>query len=114
MRFGGILKTGAGIVFLVGVSAWPAAQAPDMTQLPGANFPHVGGNLANLRHSTLTKINKTNIKRLGAAWMVHVEPGKSGLWMQATPVVVDGVMYLAHGHITARDARTGALKWQYP
>jgi PQQ-dependent dehydrogenase (methanol/ethanol family) len=46
--------------------------------------------------------------------MVKLEEGRSGLWMQATPVVVDGVMYIAAGHITARDARTGELKWQYP
>src|SRR5207237_2173229 len=37
-----------------------------------------------------------------------------GLWMPATHIVVDGIMYMATGHITARDARTGALKWQFP
>ena len=73
----------------------------------------VGGNLANLRYSTLTKIDKSNINQLGGAWMVHVEQ-QQGLWMQATPVVVDGIMYMATGHIAARDARTGALKWQFP
>ena len=45
--------------------------------------------------------------------MVHVENGHGGT-MQATPVVVGGVMYTATGHVAARDARTGALKWQYP
>src|SRR5262249_51191395 len=31
-----------------------------------------------------------------------------------TPVVVDGIMYMSTGHIWARDARTGELKWRYP
>jgi PQQ-dependent dehydrogenase (methanol/ethanol family) len=99
-------------VISLGVLA--SAQTLKGTDPTGADFPLVGGSLSNQRHSSLTKIDKSNVKQLGAAWMVHVEPGKSGLWMQATPVVVDGIMYLAHGHITARDARTGELKWQYP
>ena len=98
----------------VALSALVWGQSADWTQPPGANFPVVGGNLSNDRYSTLTQITKGNLSRLGAAWMVHVEPGHSGLWMQATPVVVDGVMYMATGHITARDARTGQLKWQFP
>jgi hypothetical protein len=32
----------------------------------------------------LTQIDKSTIKQLGAAWMVHIEPGKTNLWMQAT------------------------------
>lgn len=113
MRFRTICQLAARVVFVLGMSVWISAQAPDLRQLPGANFPVVGGNLANQRYSTLTKIDKANINRLGGAWMVHVEEGR-GLWMQATPVVVDGIMYMATGHIAARDARTGALKWQYP
>jgi quinohemoprotein ethanol dehydrogenase len=114
MRLRTVLKSTTPVLSLLCVSAWLSAQAPALTSLPGVNFPVVGGNLANLRYSTLTKINKSTIGQLGAAWMVHVEPGHSGLWMQATPVVVDGVMYMATGHITARDARTGQVKWQFP
>jgi glucose dehydrogenase len=91
MRFGRALNATARVLPLLGLSAWLSAQAPDFRALPGVNFPHVGGNVANLRYSTLTKIDKSNISRLGGAWMVHVEQSQ-GLWMQATPVVVDGVM----------------------
>ena len=45
--------------------------------------------------------------------MVHPE-GTVGQWMQGTPVVVGGTMYMSTGHIWARDARTGVLKWRYP
>ena len=99
----------AGLCLAVGLSAQSGWQAPT-----GRDFPLAGGNVANTRYSSLTKIDKSNIKQLGAAWMTHIEPGKPNLWMQATPAVVDGVMYMAQGHITARDAKTGAVKWQYP
>ncbi len=104
----------AGLACGLALAALVSGQTTDWTNPPGRDFPLVGGNLFNQRYSTLTQITRSNISRLGGAWMVHVEPDKSGLWMQATPVVVDGVMYMAAGHITARDARTGALKWQYP
>ena len=95
------------------VTAFLSGRLADWKAAPGADFPLVGGDYANTRYSTLTRINKSNIGRLGGAWMVHVEGGRGGL-MQATPVVVGGTMYLSTGHISARDARTGALKWEYP
>jgi PQQ-dependent dehydrogenase (methanol/ethanol family) len=100
-------------VFAAALSA-SGPRPPDWTALPGKDFPLVGGNYANLRHSTLTKINTTNIARLGGAWMVRAEGGQIGSWMQSTPVIVDGVMYITTGHIQARDARTGTLLWQFP
>jgi alcohol dehydrogenase (cytochrome c) len=107
------VKTATGLIGIA-LAGVLSAQAADWKAHPGANFPLVGGNWWNQRYSTLTKINKSTISQLGGAWMVHVEPGKSGIWMQATPVVVDGVMYITTGHISARDARTGELKWQFP
>jgi glucose dehydrogenase len=92
----------------------PPQQQRDWTALPGKDFPLVGGNYANLRHSTLTQINTSNIGQLGGAWMVRAENGRTGSWMQSTPVVVDGIMYVTTGHIQARDARSGALIWQFP
>jgi glucose dehydrogenase len=98
-------------VGLVCLTAALFAQSPVVRTY--VDFPHVGGNLANQRYSTLTQISKSNVDRLGAAWMVHPE-GTVGQWMQGTPVVVNGTMYMSTGHIWARDARTGVLKWKYP
>ena len=41
----------------------------------GRDFPVVGGDLANQRYSTLTRIDRSNIAKLGGAWMVHLEGG---------------------------------------
>ncbi len=81
----------------------------------GKSFPTVGGNLANHRYSSLTGINKKNIARLGAAWTVRLEDGKVPPTMQATPVVVDGMMFVASGagNIFALDAATGVVKWKH-
>jgi PQQ-dependent dehydrogenase (methanol/ethanol family) len=79
------------------------------------NFPAVGGNLANQRYSALTRITKANVSRLGGAWSMHLEDGKSPGTMQATPVVVDGIMFIASGggSISALDAATGSRKWKH-
>jgi alcohol dehydrogenase (cytochrome c) len=90
-----------------------AGRAANWNTPPAADFPLVGGNYANWRYSSLKQITPSNVSRLGGAWTVHVENGRAGN-LQATPVVVDGTMYMATGHLSARDARTGELKWQYP
>jgi hypothetical protein len=66
--------------------------APDWVQPPSRNFPVVGGNLGNLRHSTLRQIDRSTVSRVGGAWMVHLEEGSTIGNMQATPVVVDEMM----------------------
>jgi PQQ-dependent dehydrogenase (methanol/ethanol family) len=89
-------------------------QRDDAVAAPGKDFPVPGGNLANQRYSTLKGITPANISRLGGAWMVHVMDGTPGN-MQATPVVVDGVMYVAveaGGGVIALDAATGTVKWR--
>jgi PQQ-dependent dehydrogenase (methanol/ethanol family) len=82
---------------------------------PSANFPTVGGDIANQRHSRLTAITRANVKRLGGAWMRQIENGKPPSTMQATPVVVDGVMYIVSGtgSVFALDAATGDPVWKY-
>jgi quinohemoprotein ethanol dehydrogenase len=92
------------------------AAAGTGAQIPaGRNFETVGGNLANHRYSSLNRINKSTLSRLAGAWSIHLEDGKSPGTMQATPVVVDGTMFLASGagNIFAIDAASGAIKWKH-
>jgi len=69
----------------------------------------------NQRYSTLTGLTPANISKLGGAWTFHVADGLANANLEATPVVVDGVMYLpgSAGTILALDAATGELKWKY-
>jgi len=65
------------------------------------------------RHfSNLTQINQANVATLQARWAAQL-PGASPL--QATPIVVDGVMYVAGspGEVQALDAATGLQIWKF-
>lgn len=80
----------------------------------GANqdWPSFGRDYANQRFSANQQINRDNVKDLGLAWQF-----KSGVKaaFQATPIVVDGVMYvsLPFNHVLALDAKTGKELWRY-
>ena len=62
-------------------------------------------------HSPLAQINRDNVPELRLAWVWAMEDGTN----QPTPLVYDGVMYLANpgNVIQALDARTGTLLWEY-
>jgi len=90
-----------------------SGRAHEWQAAPAKDFPLVGGNFANQRYSTLTRINASNVGRLGGAWTVHLEGGRGGT-MQGTPVVVGGTMFISTGHVSAIDAKTGEIKWRYP
>ena len=70
------------------------------------------GNYANHRHSPLTQITPANVNRLVAQWQFQTDTlGK----FEATPLVVDGVIYVTGPLDTAWaiDARTGRQIWRY-
>src|SRR6185503_1690034 len=107
-------RSGRRLVPLILVCATLAAAGNDPQAPSGRDFATVGGNLANHRYSSLTKINKSNLSQLGGAWSIHLEDGKTPGTMQATPVVVDGVMFIASGsgNIFAIDGAAGGIKWK--
>jgi alcohol dehydrogenase (cytochrome c) len=72
------------------------------------------------RYSPLDQINKENVRRLAPAWVfqagsVGLHSGKSTYSFEASPLVVDGVMFVSgwDGWVWALDARNGDLLWQY-
>lgn len=72
----------------------------------------VGRTYAEDRFSPLAQINTSNIKRLGLAWFFATGTRRG---LEATPVVVDGVMYATGtwSRVYALDAATGKLIWSY-
>lgn len=72
------------------------------------------------RYSELDQINTENVHRLAPAWVYQfgsqgLHAGTSTYAFEAAPIVVDGVMFLAgwDGWVSALDAKTGQLLWQY-
>jgi alcohol dehydrogenase (cytochrome c) len=77
----------------------------------GENWPSYNGDYSGRRFSSLRQINRNNVGQLRAAWVFH--PGNSQR-LEATPVVVRGVMYLTSANdVFALDARTGRTLWHY-
>ncbi len=93
----------------------PAADLSDCCTAGDKDFPKVGGNLGNQNYSSLRKIDKSAIGRLGGAWVNQIEGGMTTGNNQSTTVVVDGVIYLesAHGNVIAVDGKTGLTKWKW-
>lgn len=71
-----------------------------------------GRTYAEQRHSPLTAVSEENIEALGLAWYLDL-PEQRG--QEATPIVVDGVMYTtsAWSHVIALDAATGRQLWHF-
>jgi glucose dehydrogenase/plastocyanin len=100
-----------------GFPGFPNPPRPPNCCVPAEkNFPMVNANYGNTMFSDLIGINRFNAGKLGGAWMLHVDGGVvSGASQQATPVEVDGVIYVesASQSVVAVDARTGLTKWTY-
>lgn len=83
----------------------------ELTKPPAANWPTYSGDLSAQRFSGLKQITSRNVGRLVPQWVFHVPESKRLL---ATPLVVDGVMYVTHSNeVYALDGRTGRKLWQY-
>ena len=75
------------------------------------NWTTYNGDVGGNRYTTLTQINKSNVKRVAPLWMFTL-PNVSGL--QVTPLVVDGLMYVTAGNeCYALDAGSGRQIWHY-
>ena len=76
------------------------------------DWPTIGLDYAETRFSKLDKINTDNVKQLGLVWSYPLESSRG---VEATPVVVDGIMYqtASWSVVHAIDARTGKQLWTY-
>ncbi len=94
------------------VTAAPSVSAEDLLAAPpGANWTSYNGDYTGRRYSGLHEINAGNVSRLRASWVFH--PGNSQR-LEATPVVVSGVMYLTSANDAfALDAQTGRALWHF-
>jgi alcohol dehydrogenase (cytochrome c) len=78
---------------------------------PKLDWPRYDGSYSSNRHSSLDQINAGNVQRLALQWMF---PATGAPRLEATPVVIDGVMYVtAVNAVYALDARSGRQLWAY-
>ncbi len=64
-------------------------------------------------YSALDQVNRDNVQKLAPAWVFQTGDYENGL--QATPIVVDGVLYLSTSNAWAfaLDGATGKPLWEY-
>ena len=76
------------------------------------NWLTYSGTYMSQRYSLLTQITPTNARDLELKWVFQAR------WLdyyQATPLVVDGIMYTTQGNdVVALDASTGKIFWIFP
>lgn len=83
----------------------------DADKEPGNWMSH-GRTYDEQRYSPLNTINDRNVNQLGLAWSYKLDLDRG---VEATPIVVDGVMYTTgpFSVVYALDARNGKLLWKY-
>src|SRR5437763_15915498 len=76
------------------------------------NWFSYSGNLLGQRHSPLTQITPDNVKNLELQWIFQARSLEK---FEATPLVVDGVLYTVQppNDAVAMDAVTGRVYWTY-
>ncbi len=111
------------IAAVIGLSACTAAAVSqpetatplalqDMPLGAGEDWDNPGGDWGESHFSRLESINPGNVSRMGLAWEYDLGSARV---QEATPVVIDGVMYTSGnlGRVYALDAATGRELWTF-
>jgi quinohemoprotein ethanol dehydrogenase len=95
----------------------PASAPVDATRIAAADrepgqWLTTGRDRGGSYYSPLTKINQDTVKNLGFAWEYRLGSRRG---LEATPLVIDGVMYAVGNWsiVYALDAATGKQLWRY-
>src|SRR5438093_5761217 len=100
----------------------PQASLPEITVqdlLGGFTNPSrwlmYSGDYTGRRHSPLTGITPEKVGRLAVQWTFQAESMPAGRGFEATPLMVDGILYITGNSnmAWAVDARTGRQIWRY-
>ena len=84
--------------------------------LPSIDWATTGGEPGNSRYSPLDQINTANVAQLRVAWTYHTKDAPEGRSeIQATPIVVDGILYTTTPAlaVVALRAESGKRIWRF-
>lgn len=102
------------ISFAVCINAFVLALTGAAPAVAGetVDWPVHGHDLGAQRYVALDEIRRDNVAQLASTWTWRSGVSAS---FQATPIVVDGVMYLSlpYSHVAALDGRSGRPLWRY-
>ena len=99
------------ISILAGIAILPFAFTTGAAAQNAKDWPFYRGDLEGMGFSPLKQINTHNVDKLTQSWTQQLTTRGS---LEATPIVVNGVMYLAGGNqVIAFDGDTGKEVWHY-
>ena len=115
------LTVGSVLVALAAAVATLAAQQPvTSARIQAAakepqNWLTYSGSYNGQRYTTLDQITPANVKNLNLEWVFQVRSLGAADKFEATPIVVDGIMYTVSppNDVVALDAITGRQFWRY-
>lgn len=92
--------------------ATPAAPAPAARSV---NWPYYGNNLGSTRYQNVDQVSTGNVGKLRPAWIFHTGVLSTAASFEASPIVINGVMYVSTGldDVYALNATTGSELWGY-
>ena len=98
------------LITLCAAAPWSAAQEDG-----NLDWRYYGNDPGNMRYQNVDQINTTNVHRLKPAWVFHTGVHDPNASMEVSPIVANGVMYLASGNddVYAVNAATGSQIWAY-
>ena len=106
------------------VATWPQEVAAQTTAagLRDSGWPSYGHDAGGTRYSPATQINRDNVAQLKVAWAYRTgaldqiaDDLKEHAAFEATPILVDGRLYLSTplDHVIALEPATGKKIWEY-
>jgi len=126
IRHGGACRVQGATRVLVAIAIASASvlaqEVQESERSAAADWPTYNRDLAGTRYSPLTQINTRTVSSLREIWSYkfHPEdgfiegPSPNELFQQVTPIVVEGVMYVAAGdRVVALKPETGEEIWRH-
>src|SRR3984885_405162 len=101
-----------GVAFGLYAGSAQVASKPASHARANADWPVYGGQPANQHYSSLTQINRSNVKKLKVAWTY--DTGEDG-GLETSPLIVGRTLYAytPSQKVIAIDAITGKLLWKF-
>ncbi|HKW39952.1 MAG TPA: PQQ-binding-like beta-propeller repeat protein [Gemmatimonadales bacterium] len=97
------------------LAAGTLAASPRGLPYQAVEWPVYGGGPESIRYSSLTQINRANVKHLKVAWTFDASDGVETSELEVNPIVVNGILYTTTVslYVVALNAATGTLVWRF-
>src|SRR6267143_30149 len=109
------IRLGLALLIIGAFALWLLPSRVSATSPRNVDWPNHGNDLHNTRFQDVDQINKSNVRSLRPAWVFHTKVLDPLSELQASPIVINGRMFVTDGHddVFALDAATGKELWSY-